>query len=137
MILLINPQNFFWDEDDSIRGVQIAEVVRNPGLYLDRMWSAAAWRRMLSGRVNVLRIFAIYARRVRLAAESLLRRVARALHVRLPNDLQRELEGVAARGIRMIFVFARGDPGLELRRTAIAAAKRRRLSRCSRRDLLA
>jgi hypothetical protein len=129
-ILMVNPQNFFWHEEDSIEGVQVAEVVRNPGLYLQRIWSGAAWQRLLSGQVNVMRIVAIYAHRLRLGVETVLRGVARALHVRLPHDLQRELEEVAARGVRMVFVFAQGDPGIELLRIQGGSAVDRLGDRC-------
>jgi hypothetical protein len=36
------------------------------------------------------------------------------MHIRLPHDLGWELEEVAARGIRVVFVFAGGEPGIEL-----------------------
>jgi alpha-beta hydrolase superfamily lysophospholipase len=115
-ILLVNPQNFFWREGDSLEDLQLYEVVHNPGLYKQRMFSFAAWRRLVSGQVNVWRIAKIYAQRPMLALESSLRNVARQLRIRLPNDLGWELQEIAARGIQTTMVFARGEPGLELLR---------------------
>jgi alpha-beta hydrolase superfamily lysophospholipase len=115
-ILLVNPQNFFWRQGDSLEGVQLYEVVHNPGIYKERVFSLGAWRRVLTGQVNVWRILKIYAQRPLLALESSLRNVARRLRIRLPNDLGSELEEVAARGIQTTMVFARGEPGLELLR---------------------
>jgi alpha-beta hydrolase superfamily lysophospholipase len=115
-ILLVNPQNFFWRDGDSLEELQLYEVVHNPGLYKQRMLSFAAWRRLISGQVNVWRIVKIYAQRPILALQSALRYAARRLRIRLPNDLGWDLEEVAARGIRTTMVFARGEPGLELLR---------------------
>jgi hypothetical protein len=115
-ILLVNPQNFFWREGDSLQNLQLYEVVHNPGLYKQRMFSFAAWGRLISGQVNVWRIAKIYAQRPILALESSLRNLARRLRIHLPNDLGWELQEVAARGIQTTMVFARGEPGLELLR---------------------
>lgn len=113
-IFLINPENYFWKQGTTLKDVQLAEAVRNPGIYRERVQSAAAWRRLLSGRVNVWRILDIYAHRGFLALESALRDIARSLHIRLPSDLGSELEELRARGVQVVFVFARGEPGIEL-----------------------
>jgi alpha-beta hydrolase superfamily lysophospholipase len=113
-IFLINPENYFWKQGTTLKDVQLAEAVRNPAIYRERVQSAAAWRRLLSGRVNVWRILDIYAHRGLLALESALRDIARSLHIRLPSDLGSELEELRARGVQVVFVFARGEPGIEL-----------------------
>jgi alpha-beta hydrolase superfamily lysophospholipase len=129
-IFLVNPQNFFWTEGDSLEGLQLYEVVHNPGLYKQRMFSLAAWRRMISGQVNLWRIVKIYTQRPMLVLESSLRNVARRLRIRLPNDLGWELQEVAARGIQTTMVFARGEPGLELLRIQGGSAVRRLGDKC-------
>jgi hypothetical protein len=126
-ILLVNPQNFFWRQGDSLQDLQLYEVVHNPGLYKERVFSVGAWRRLLTGQVNLLRIVKIYAQRPVLALQSSLRYVARRLRIHLPNDLGWELEEVAARGIQMTMVFARGEPGLELLRIQGGSSAVRRL----------
>jgi alpha-beta hydrolase superfamily lysophospholipase len=126
-ILLVNPQNFFWRQGDSLENLQLSEVVHNPGLYKKRVFSFVAWRRLFTGRVNLWRIVKIYAHRPALALQSALRYVARRLRIRLPNDLGRELEEVAARGIQTTMVFARGEPGLELLRVQGGTAAVRHL----------
>ncbi len=113
-ILMINPQNYFWKPGETLEGLQLVEVVRNPGVYRTRLFSPAAWKRVVAGQVNILRIVKILLRRPILAAESTLREIARRLHIRLPNDLGTELEEVVARGVRVVFVFARGEPGIGL-----------------------
>src|SRR5256885_9698080 len=82
------------------------------------------------GQVNVWHIVRVYLHRVRIAVESAARNAARALHIRLPHDLGSELEEIAARGIRVVFVFARGDPGIELLRIQGGSAVRRLGDRC-------
>jgi alpha-beta hydrolase superfamily lysophospholipase len=113
-ILMVNPQNYFWKDGMTLDDLQLAEVVHNPRLYRRRLLSGVAWKRLLTGKVNVWRIAKIYFYRPLLALESTFRDVARHLHVRLPNDLGRELEEIYRRGVKMVFVFARDEPGIDL-----------------------
>jgi dienelactone hydrolase len=113
-IFVINPENYFWKQGTALQDVQLAEAIRNPAIYRARVQSAAAWGRLLTGRVNVWRICKIYVQRAALAVESALRDTARALHIRLPSDLGSELEELCARGVRVVFVFARNEPGIAL-----------------------
>ena len=129
-ILMVNPQNYFWKSGESLQGLQLVEVVHNPGLYRARVFSLAAWKRMLTGRVNILRIARIYLQRPLLAADSKLRDIARRLHLRLPNDLGTELEEVVARGIKVVFVFARGEPGIDLLKLQAGTSVKRLADRC-------
>jgi alpha-beta hydrolase superfamily lysophospholipase len=129
-ILMVNPQNYFWKPGETLQDLQLVEVVRNPGVYRERVFSLAAWKRMVSGRVNVLRIVKIYLQRPLLAAESTLRDIARGLHLRLPNDLGTELEEVVARGVRVVFVFARGEPGIDLLKLQAGNSVKRLAGRC-------
>jgi hypothetical protein len=46
--------------------------------------------------------------------ETAVRNLARYLRIPLPRDLGRELEQVGARGVNVVFAFARGEPGLDL-----------------------
>jgi alpha-beta hydrolase superfamily lysophospholipase len=113
-ILMVNPQNFFWKKGMSINDMQEAELVSKPRLYRSRIFSASTWWRLLAGKVHVRYILKIYAHRLLLTVESTLRDCARFLHLRLPRDLGTELEQLGARGMRIVFVFARGEPGIDL-----------------------
>jgi pimeloyl-ACP methyl ester carboxylesterase len=113
-ILMINPQNYFWKEGMSLTDLQAVEVLRNPGVYRQQVFSGSAWRRFFSGDVNVWRIAKVYIQRACLAIVAVVRDLARRLQFRLPNDLGRELEEIAGRGIGIVFVFARGEPGFDL-----------------------
>jgi hypothetical protein len=129
-VLLVNPQNFFWKKGAMLEDLQIAEVIHNPGVYRQRLLSGAAWRRLLTGQVNIGRIGVIYVRRSLLPLESMLRDLARRLRVRLPHDLGWELEEIGARGVNVVFVFAHGEPGLELLKLQAGASVKRLGSRC-------
>jgi len=124
-ILMVNPQNFFWKEGMSLQTLQLAEVVRNPGVYRERALSAKAWRRLLTGRVNIWRIAKIYVHRSLFALESTLRDLARRLHVRLPRDLGWELQEIGTKGLQIVFVFARGEPGIDLLKIQAGSAIKR------------
>lgn len=134
-ILMVNPQNYFWRPGETLQGLQQAEVVHNPGIYRERMFSLAAWKKFFRGQVNIVRIVKIYLQHPLLVAESRLRDVARHLHIRLPNDLGRELEEVIARGVRVSFVFAQGEPGIELLKVQAGNSVKRLAGRCHIRTL--
>jgi pimeloyl-ACP methyl ester carboxylesterase len=129
-ILMINPQNYFWKKGARLDDLQLAEVVRNPGLYLRRLFSRRAWKLLLSGEVNILKIAQIYINRFVLAVESTCREIARRMGIRLPHDLGVELEQIAANGVLMVFLFARGEPGFGLLRLQGGSAIQRLGDRC-------
>jgi len=129
-LLMVNAQNYFWDQTMTLEGLQLAEVVHNPTIYRERIFSARAWRRMLTGQVNIWRIVRIYLHRPVLALKSMLRDIARATGIRLRHDLGRELEAVIARGVRVVFVFARGEPGIDLLRIEAGSMVGRLGPRC-------
>jgi alpha-beta hydrolase superfamily lysophospholipase len=129
-ILMVNPQHYFWNPGDTLEMLQLAEIVKNPGVYRERMFSIGAWKRLLSGEVNILRILRIYMQRPLLAVESTARDIARMLRIKLPNDLGSELEEIVARGIRVVFIFADGDPGIDLLKLQAGASVRRLGERC-------
>ena len=129
-LLMVNAQNYFWDQTMTLEGLQLAEVVHNPTIYRERIFSATAWRRFLTGQVNVWRIVRIYLHRPVLALKSMLRDVGRATGIRLRHDLGRELENIIATGVRVVFVFARGEPGIDLLRIEAGSTVRRLGERC-------
>jgi hypothetical protein len=129
-LLLVNPENFFWDEGAALTGLQLAEVVRNPSLYRERVFSLRAWTRVFSGQVNFWRILKIYVRRPPLSVKSRLGDLARLLHIQLPHDLGRELAALGARQVRMAFVFAKGEPGIELLKIEAGSSMRQLGERC-------
>ncbi len=113
-IFLINPQNYFWKKGMRIDDLQLVEVVRYPTVYLHRIFTRDAWRKLFAGEVNIVRILSVYVHRSALAIESTVREFARRMKTPLPNDLGLELEQIVARGVRIVFVFAKNEPGISL-----------------------
>jgi alpha-beta hydrolase superfamily lysophospholipase len=113
-VLAINPLVFFWQDGIDVNDVQPWEVVHKPGAYLGQVRSLRAWRRLLFGDVSIWRVAQIYLHRPMMALQSQLRNVARGLHLRVKNDLGLELKVLKARGVRVVFLFSRGDAGMRL-----------------------
>jgi len=113
-ILMVNPQNYFWEPGTTLDDLQPADIVYNPKLYRRKFLSGDAWKRLLSGQVDVWRVAKIFFNRPLMAVQSKLRDLARRLRIRLRNDLGRELEEICKRGVRIVFVFTRGEPGIDL-----------------------
>jgi pimeloyl-ACP methyl ester carboxylesterase len=130
-ILLVNPENYFWQDGMTLADLQLADVVRNPGVYRMRVRSAAAWMRLFSGNVNVWRVMKVFINRLSLALESVLRDFARRVRIHLPRDLGWELENLAARGVRVVFIFARGEPGMDLLKLQAGSTVKRLRDHCS------
>jgi hypothetical protein len=72
----------------------------------------------------------IYAHRFLLRLESTLRDGARYMRIRLPRDLGWELEEIGARGVRIVFVFAHGEPGIDLLKLQGGSSIKRLGKRC-------
>jgi alpha-beta hydrolase superfamily lysophospholipase len=130
-ILLVNPMNFLWNESLTAGDLQLeVDVARNVRFYRDRVFSAAIWKRILTGKLHIWRIARIVMKRPILNLESKVNDLARMLRVHLPNDLGWELEEVGARGVRILFVFARGEPGLDVLKLQAGSAIKRLGDRC-------
>jgi alpha-beta hydrolase superfamily lysophospholipase len=113
-VLLINPLTYYWKQGSTLSDLQISEVVRNPAVYVENAFSLRHWSKLLHGRINVLRVARVLLWRGWLALDGTLRDVCRKLRIRMPDDLGWDLQSVAARGIRIVFFFARGDAGFPL-----------------------
>jgi alpha-beta hydrolase superfamily lysophospholipase len=129
-ILMVNPQNFSWKEGMELGDLQLVDVVREMRGYRERLLSLTTWERLLRGEIDVAAVARVYLHRVRIAVESAARDAARLLHIRLPRDLGRDLQRLVARGVKVVFIFARGEPGLELLRIQAGSAIRRLGDRC-------
>lgn len=129
-VLLVNPLTFYWKQGSTLNDLQISEIVRNPGVYRERVFMGKAWLKLLRGHVNLWRVAMIFVRRAWLALDSSLRDLGRLLHIRLPDDLGWDLQSVASRGVRIVFLFARGDAGEDLLRVQGGSALKTIGDRC-------
>jgi alpha-beta hydrolase superfamily lysophospholipase len=116
-ILVVNPMSFSGAEGMSAENLQESvDVTRNFTFYRKRLLSGAIWKRILTGHFNIWRIARIVIRRPLLTVESGLRDLARGMRIHLPHDLGWELEELVSRGIRIVFVFSHGEPGIDVLR---------------------
>jgi len=129
-VLLINPQNFYWEHGTAIDALTPAEVVMRSSQQRQRIFSPEAWRRVLTGQVDMTRLALVYVQRPVIAIGNVLRRVASSLKVRLPEDIGAELEEIVSRGVKVVFVFAQGEAGLELLRVQGGSRLARLGDRC-------
>lgn len=126
-ILMVNPQNFSWQEGTAIGDVQLVDVVKDDRR---RSLSFATLKRLITGKIDLATVSRIYLQRARIVVESVVRNSARGMRIRLPRDLGWELQDIAARGVRVVFVFAAGDPGIELLKIQGGSAVKRLGDRC-------
>lgn len=130
-ILMVNPLTFFWKEGMTLSDLTLAEVIQNPSVYYrERIRSGRSWKKLVTGHVNLWRVIRILVQRAWLAAESRLRDLMRRLHIHLPNDLGWELERITARGVRIVFAFARGDTGVGILKIQAGNSVQRLGERC-------
>jgi pimeloyl-ACP methyl ester carboxylesterase len=129
-VVLINPQNYFWKEGMTVNDMQLGELVRNPRLYRSRLFSIESWKRLVTGNIDVTYIMKVLGNRLFLGLESAGRELARRLRIRLPNDLGWDLRSVTARGVRVVFVFARDEPGIQLLKIQAGSVVTRIRDRC-------
>jgi alpha-beta hydrolase superfamily lysophospholipase len=130
-VVMVNPETFFWNESMSIYDMQISDIVKGPAIDRGKLFSAGTWKRLLLGQIDVRYVLRRYVRRVLIGVESTCRDAARRLRIPLPHDLGRQLEEIATRGVRMVFVFSRGEPGIELLQMQ-AGRSLKRLGECCR-----
>jgi alpha-beta hydrolase superfamily lysophospholipase len=110
---LINPLTFFWKDGTSLKYAEhrvAGDIIR----YRTNAFRLNAWLKLLRGKVDLWELLHVLARRIRSTALGPLWSVARLLHIPLKDDLPTELEAIVRHGIKLQFVFAEGDPGLEL-----------------------
>jgi len=117
-VVMINPLTFFWKEGMPLDApLPDQRVISEAQRYQQTAFRLHSWLKLMRGEVDVGRVAQIMVRRTGSLVNHRWRDLARRLGLPLTDDLGRELESVAQRGIRMLFVFAAHDPGLELLRT--------------------
>jgi hypothetical protein len=126
---MVNPI-YYWNDERALEDVQKAELIRDTGAYGNRTLSFSTWKRLLQGQVNVRFVFRTYSHRLYTVFGVAVRDLARRMRIHLSRDLGWELQEVAARGVRLIFVFAPGEPGLDLLNLQAGASLRRLGERC-------
>ena len=112
-VVPINPLTFFWKEGMSL-DFPAHKVAGESHRYARSALRLDSWKKLARGEVDLRALSEVMARRLLSLIGRRWRDLARPLGIRLADDLGGELEAVAARGVALDFVFAEGDPGIEL-----------------------
>jgi alpha/beta superfamily hydrolase len=114
-VVAINPLTFSWRPGMSLAFPEhriASDIIR----YRSTAFHWASWKKLLRGDVDVIELLHILARRAAVIGGNVVRDLARRFGASLPNDLGSELHKLAGQRTNMVFVFASGEPGLDLLR---------------------
>ena len=123
-VVLINPLTFFWREGTSLALPEF-RVAADMMRYRTKALRAESWLKLLRGGVDLRELAQVLMQRARAQARAPFRALARAAGVRLKDDLHAELKSVANVGTQLHFLFAAGEPGIELLRDHGGSTARR------------
>jgi hypothetical protein len=112
-ILLVNPSDFFLSKDMIFRENRLAERAYVSSIPSDRIFLFRAIRKVITGQLDAWEVLRTHFKWI-LSSATMLRDLARRLGFRLRHDLGLQLRGITSGGVEVIFVFARGEPGLDL-----------------------
>lgn len=122
-VVAVNPLSFFWKEGMTLKYPQ-HRVAADVQRYRSKVFSGAAWRKLIAGEVDLLAVAAVLGQRLRSTVNQQVHTVRRLLGRPLPEDLPIELQR-AATAVQLEFVFSAGDPGNELLRHTAGFTERR------------
>ena len=129
-ILMVNPLHYHECPGITQQDLQWLGFVHNPAIYRQQALPNGFWKALTSGRLDVRQWLKLHAQYALMLGQRALRSAARLLHFPLASDLGLELERIAARGVDMVFVFGRGEPGLAILKNEAGASLRRLGRRC-------
>jgi len=111
--VVINPLTYFWQQGMTVQMPE-ARVTAEAARYGRTVMQWAAWKKLLSGRVNLMTPARIVGRRIAHRLRGQWRELARRLRIPLAEDLGGELRGIASRPVQLHFIFSDSDPGLTM-----------------------
>jgi pimeloyl-ACP methyl ester carboxylesterase len=121
-VFCVNPLIFFWEDGVTGAELRLSEAIHNTQRYRRKALSGNGLKRILTGHINMRRLYGMIANRLRMALPSTSQPSApgetaayKSLVKRVNSfKLGRELEQIGERGVQITFVFSRGESGLEL-----------------------
>jgi hypothetical protein len=125
-VFVVNPLHFFWDEQVTQSDLEAAATVHDARRYMRQGLSIGSLEKLATGHANIPHILRTVGQRLMFGFRALgTRRGGRPdrhestreneLLKRIKAfDLGNELERAVGRGVRLVFVFSRGEPGLHL-----------------------
>lgn len=112
--VVINPLTYFWQDGALPSDVKEYEVIELTAKYRSKLLTTEPWRRLVRGDLHLSLIAEVALRRVSNVLAPPALELARRLHWPLKQDLARELQAAAQRGIGLKFVFADRAAGLRM-----------------------
>jgi pimeloyl-ACP methyl ester carboxylesterase len=112
-VVAINPLTFHYKPGMPLDFAAF-RVTADAMRYQKSVASAASWRKLLRGQVNLVHVAKVLLYRARDAAARPLRDVLRCLRIPFGDDLGGELDALARRDVALRFIFAGDDPGQKL-----------------------
>lgn len=114
-VVAINPLTFAWKAGMTLTFPE-HRIAADAMRYRKNAFQWASWKKLLSGGVDIPELLQVLLRRTLGVVRNSVRNAARLLHFPMANDLGSELHRLARQNTGMLFVFAEGDPGLDLLR---------------------
>ena len=114
-VIAINPLTFDWRPGMSVAYPEhrlAADALR----YRKTALQLSAWKKLFTGKVDLGELSQLVIRRFLSVSSNRLRDFARRLRIPLANDLGTELRQLRRQQTNLLFVFAAGEPGLQLLR---------------------
>jgi alpha/beta superfamily hydrolase len=122
-VVAINPLTFSWKEgmslDFDFKAYKVAEDAKR---YSENVFRLASWTKLLRGNMNLRDVAEIVVRHGARVLSDRARDLARRFGHRFPDDLASDLDEIARRGVRIHFLFARDEPGMDLLHTLAGRA---------------
>jgi len=112
-VVSINPLTFNWKEGTSLAFPEY-RVAQDVMRYKTNALQWASWKKLLTGGVNIPELLQVLLRRGASATANSVKDLARRLNIPLPDDLGTELAALSKRDVNLLFVFANGEPGIDL-----------------------
>lgn len=114
--VMVNPLTFHWRSGTQLTVDLVdSDVIRMTRRYRATLAQARTWQRLLRGELDLSMIVRALGLRLRNGLQRQLRALSRRLRVAGDDDdVATGLARAADAGVRLRFVFAAGEPGLEL-----------------------
>ncbi len=112
-VVCINPLTFDWKEGQSLAFPEY-RVAQDVMRYKTNAFRWESWKKLLTGGVDIPELAQVLMRRIAGVTTNTSKDLLRRLHIPLPNDLGTELAGLDKRQVNLLFVFADGEPGIDL-----------------------
>ncbi|HEY4338400.1 MAG TPA: alpha/beta fold hydrolase, partial [Steroidobacteraceae bacterium] len=114
-VVAINPLTFSWKAGMTLTFPE-HRIAADAMRYRKNAFQWASWKKLLSGGVDIHELVQVLLRRTFGVIRNGMRNTARWMRIPMSDDLGSELQRLAKQHTDLLFVFAEGDPGLDLLR---------------------